>query len=146
MSKRIRPETQAQRIILLAFLSYLLNAWNRLKGLVGRSHLQGKSFQSGSIYKRSPLVRIRKGLTLVGRLDRWIPFLSFVPRGYAAALWSNNGWLSFRTCFLVTSPEPKRAGTVPLVVLYLAGERKKYPFGEDCLLRTTYTIMASFRQ
>lgn len=91
MSKRIRPETQAQRIILLAFLSYLLNAWNRLKGLVGRSHLQGKSFQSGSIYKRSPLVRIRKGLTLVGRLDRWIPFLSFVPRGYAAALWSRNG-------------------------------------------------------
>lgn len=30
----------------------------------------------GSIYKRSPLVRIRKGLTLVGLRTGWIPFLS----------------------------------------------------------------------
>ena len=43
-----------------------------------------------------------------------------------------NGWLSSSSCFLVTTgAEPKRAGPVPLVVLYLAGEGFKYPFGDS---------------
>lgn len=43
-----------------------------------------------------------------------------------------NGWLSSSSCFLVTTgAEPKRAGPVPLVVLYLAGEGFKYPFGDE---------------
>jgi len=32
---------------------------------------------------------------------------------------------------VTTGAEPKRAGPVPLVVLYLAGEGKKYPFGDS---------------
>ncbi len=44
-----------------------------------------------------------------------------------------NGRLSSSSCFLVTTEaEPKRAGpTVPLVVIYLAGEGFKYPFGDS---------------
>ena len=58
-------------------------------------------------------------------------FLSSTPIGDNSKV-ILNGWLSSSSCFLVTTEaEPKRAGPVPLVILYLGGEELKYPFGDE---------------